>query len=70
MLVDVRNGYPYGTVQSTASDDGLATRIGSQERSKSLKEKVTAEAVAKLSGETGEMMRKLKPELAALDGRR
>ena len=67
MLIDVRNGYPYGTVQSTADDDGLATRVGSSDKGKALEDKVMASAVLKLTGEAETMLRKLKPELAALD---
>jgi predicted membrane-bound mannosyltransferase len=67
MLMDVRNGYPYGTIQSSADDKSLSTRVESRETGEKLREKVMADAVAKLTGETEEMMRKLKPELAALD---
>ncbi len=69
MLIDVRNGYPYGTIQSTVDDDGLATRIGSSDKGKVLRDKVMAGAVLKLTGEAETMLRKLKPELAALDTR-
>lgn len=69
MLIDVRNGYPYGTVRSSSDDKGLSTRIESRDTGERLKEKVMADAVAKLTGEAETMMRELKPELAALDTR-
>lgn len=67
MLLDVRNGYPYGTIQSSADDKSRSTRIESRDTGSRLREEVMANAVAKLTGEAEEMMRKLKPELAALD---
>lgn len=70
MLIDVRNGYPYGTVQSTVDDDGLTTRIDWSGKGKALEDKVKASAVLKLTGEAETMLRKLKPELAALDSKR
>jgi len=69
MLLDVRNGYPYGTIQSSADDASRSTRIESRETGSRLREEVMANAVAKLTGEAEEMIRKLKPELAALDTR-
>lgn len=67
MLLDVRNGYPYGTIQSSTDDKSRSTRIESRDTGNRLREEVMASAVAKLTGEAEEMMRKLKPELAALD---
>jgi hypothetical protein len=67
MLIDVRNGYPYGTVQASADDKQISTRIGQRETESKLREAVMDSAVEKLGGETEAMLRKLKPELAALD---
>ncbi len=67
MLIDVRNGYPYGTIRSDSGGDSASTRVDSHETGDRLKEKVMADAVAKLTGEAETMLRELKPELAALD---
>lgn len=67
MLLDVRNGYPYGTIQSSTDDKSQSTRVKSHDTGDRLREEVMASAVVKLTGEAEEMMRKLKPELAALD---
>jgi hypothetical protein len=69
MLIDVRNGYPYGTIRSNSDDNSASTRIDSRDTSERLREKVMAAAVEKLTGEAETMMRELKPELAALDTR-
>lgn len=67
MLIDVRNGYPYGTIRSNSDDNSASTRVELRETGERLREKVMADAVAKLTGEAETMMRELKPELAALD---
>lgn len=67
MLIDVRNGYPYGTIRSSADDKSLSTAIGSRGTRDRLRDEVMANAVTTLTGEAEGMMRKLKPELAALD---
>jgi hypothetical protein len=67
MLIDVRNGYPYGQVTSTANDTTESVRFQTRETQDALSEKVSAAAVEKLAGETETLMRKLQPELAALD---
>ena len=70
MLIDVRNGYPYGQVTSTADDRGASARFETSDAKADLSQKVADAAVAKLAGETEGMMRKLKLDLAALDARR
>lgn len=70
ILIDVRNGYHYGTVHTTADDKGLAARFGHEDAEKALSDRVAEAAVIKMVGETEAMLRKLKPELAALDVRR
>jgi len=67
ILLDVRNGYPYGTVQADADDKSATVRFETGDTSRALRDRVRADAVAKLAGETEAMMRKLQPELAALD---
>jgi len=65
MLIDVRNGYPYGQVTSTTDDKTLAAVFYSGEAKTALREKVGDAAVAKLAGESEGMIRKLKVELDA-----
>ncbi len=60
MLLDVRNGYPYGTIQSSTDDKSQSTRVKSHDTGDRLREEVMASAVVKLTGEAEEMMRKLK----------
>jgi hypothetical protein len=67
ILLDVRNGYPYGTVTADADDKSTSVRFKTDETSQSLKDTVRSEVVAKLAGEAEAMFRKLQPELAALD---
>jgi hypothetical protein len=67
MLIDVRNGYPYGTVSAKADDKGVATAFHGSDAQRALANKVRTAAVVNLGGETVAMFRKLKPELAALD---
>lgn len=67
MLLDVRNGYHYGTVRVSADDDGMTTRFRSSEAQEDLAEHVKEEAVTKLAGETEAFIRELRLELMALD---
>jgi hypothetical protein len=67
ILLDVRNGYPYGTVQASSNDKTATARFSTRESEATLQDKVRADAVVKLAGETEAMLRKLRPELAALD---
>jgi len=67
ILLDVRNGYPYGTVQADADDKSASARFETSDTSRDLRDRVRADAVVKLAGETEAMMRKLQLELAALD---
>ncbi len=66
MLVDVRNGYPYGTVLAQAERTGIWTNAGSTERSLDLRRQAEVEAVRKLTAEVATMMDRLKGELARL----
>lgn len=65
LLIDVRNGYPYGTASAAADATGLSPNAGSGERSARLAAEAGAEAVRKLTAEVGAMMARLKGELEA-----
>ncbi len=67
ILLDVRNGYHYGTVQTTADDKALSARFSSSEAERELAKRVETAAVEKLTRETRIMMRMLKAKLAALE---
>lgn len=55
LLLDVRNGYPYGTATARADDQNLVPMIGSEARSGDLLRDVRTAAVVKLSGEVEKM---------------
>ncbi|HEX4270716.1 MAG TPA: hypothetical protein VHZ32_04985 [Rhizomicrobium sp.] len=65
MLVDVRNGYPYGQVTSSVDDKTMSAVFYSGEAKASLSQKVEDAAVVKLAGESEAMLRRLKDDLAA-----
>lgn len=69
ILLDVRNGYPYGTVRASSDDKSVTTRFTTHDTSDQLEKEVRAAAVVKLADETEAMMRTLKPQLAALDAK-
>ncbi len=64
MLIDVRNGYPYGQVTSSVDDKTASAAFYSGEARKSLSQKVENAAAAKLVLESEGMIRKLKYDLA------
>jgi len=70
MLVDVRNAYPYGTIQAEANDQTLAVQFGNDRVAQDLSKRVAAAAVENLTHEARDMMRELKVKLAALDKKR
>jgi hypothetical protein len=55
LLLDVRNGYPYGTASARADDQTLVPTIGSDARSGDLRRDVRTAAVVKLAGEVEKM---------------
>jgi hypothetical protein len=55
LLLDVRNGYPYGTATARADDQNLVPTIGSDARSGDLRRDVRIAAVAKLAVEVEKM---------------
>ena len=65
MLLDVRNGYPYGQVTSSVDDKAQAAVFYSGEAKTVLSKKVEDAAVVKLASESEGMIRKLKTELDA-----
>lgn len=65
LLVDVRNGYPYGTATTQADVRGMWSNAGSTSRSEELRQAAATEAVRKLTREVGTMMARLKTELEA-----
>ena len=67
MLVDVRNGYPYGTIKATADDKAMSALIRSWEAEKDLTKRVETAAVKNLAQEARDLMRELKQDLAARD---
>lgn len=62
-LIDVRNGYPYGTATSTAERTGFVVNNGSRAKSEDLAAQASVEAVSKLAVDVGTMMARLKSEL-------
>jgi hypothetical protein len=67
ILLDVRNGYPYGTVQANDDDTASAARFDTNETRMGVRDRVRIGAVTKLTADAEAMMRKLRPQLAALD---
>lgn len=65
LLVDVRNGYPYGTATADAEETGFSTLAGSAGRAGQLAARAEGEAVRKLTGEAEIMLARLKGELEA-----
>jgi hypothetical protein len=67
MLIDVRNGYPYGTIQAKADDKTIAARFANREAERDLSKRVEAAAVENLTHDARNLMRELKVKLVALD---
>ena len=59
LLLDVRNGYPYGTASAEADLSSLSISWGSDERQASLREKASLKVVTNLLPEVETMFRKL-----------
>lgn len=64
LLLDVRNGYPYGTALATVEDRGYVPAFGSRERQATRTEQAQISAALKLIPEVDQMMRKLRRELS------
>lgn len=69
LLVDVRNGYPYGTAMAVANDNSRTALLGSEERLRKQRIAVVNDAVSSLTPEVEHMFRRLQTELAAIDAR-
>ena len=65
MLIDVRNGYPYGQITSTVDDKSESALFNTGEAKAVLSQKVEGAAVTKLAGEAFDLMTRLRVELAA-----
>jgi hypothetical protein len=63
LLLDVRNGYPYGTASAVSEDDSLSPTAGSYTRRDARLREAKADAALKLTGEVETLMRKLAREL-------
>ncbi|MGX9963343.1 hypothetical protein ACVFYP_08460 [Roseomonas sp. F4] len=70
MLIDVRNGYPYGTALTHSEEGGMWVNVGSGDRSQELGRRAQADAVLKLTNEIGTMFERLRTELRARDAAR
>ena len=64
LLLDVRNGYPYGTARAEADLTAYSVSWGSDERKEVLRGKASLNVVKNLLPEVDEMMNKLKGRLA------
>ena len=60
MLIDVRNGYPYGTASGFAERKTVTTSVGSRGRKNKLKDKARIIAVEELTGEVETFMFELR----------
>jgi len=63
ILVDVRNGYPYGTAQAVTKDGGLAPTVWSNEGAILLEQRAKEAAVEALTKDVETMMNRLYVEL-------
>lgn len=64
ILIDVRNGYHYGTIQATADDKTVAARFANHEAEQELAKRVETAAVQNLTHETEDFVRLLRVQLA------
>jgi hypothetical protein len=64
MMIDVRNGYPYGTARAEATDSSVTVRFATGDSEKDLAESVRLAAVENLAPEVEKMIRDLRTELA------
>lgn len=65
LLLDVRNGYPYGTASSAGSAESAAPAFGTGDARRSTADLARAEAVGKLASEVKTMATQLAASLAA-----
>lgn len=67
LLIDVRNGYPYGTASKNLETDKMTPSAGSRAVRLAEERRTRTEAVLALVPEVEKMFRELRLELAALD---
>lgn len=65
LLVDVRNGYPYGSALANAQQGGISTSVGSYSRLMDVQGEAQVAAVRNLTGEVATMFERLGRELDA-----
>ena len=65
IMLDVRNGYPYGTASGVATKDGVATLHGAGDKERKLEAVARTEAVRDLADDVDEMLDQLTDRLAA-----
>ena len=63
LLFDVRNGYPYGTMSATSTQNGFVPNVGSEHQSQMLQVDAQVDAVGKLTGEADKMLASLQTQL-------
>lgn len=63
LLVDVRNGYPYGTARRIVKKNAMAATFASRSRSREARKAAETRAAIELASEVEDMFRKLKKGL-------
>lgn len=63
IMIDARNGYPYGTAQAEDSDETSAARFSRSDSERDLGEAVRLGAVKKLAPQVEQMIREVRTEL-------
>jgi hypothetical protein len=66
MLVDVRNGYPYGTASTFATKSGISSSYHAGDKKRKLSDRARRLAVTELTHDVGEMFRELRLASAEL----
>jgi hypothetical protein len=65
LLFDVRNGYPYGKLSTTATQTSFVPNVDSTKQSQNLQVDAQVDAVGKLTGEVDKLLLGLREKLAA-----
>ena len=65
VLIDVRNGYPYGTASGVTTKDGVATAYRAYDKTRDMREVASVEAVRRLADDVDAMLDQLTDRLAA-----
>lgn len=64
LLIDVLQGYPYGTIETTVTKEGFASTFGAGDMTREIADQVTTQAVHQLVDESVQMFTNLRVELA------